>query len=424
MGGQLVQRESRRYKVNHVPAGIRNRDRIIGVGEVRRDYERVTFDKTLVSVAGQPLAAFICPGHPLLDATLDLTLERHRDLLKRGTVLVDEGDSSEIPRVLFYLEHALCDGGYDKAGQQRIISRRLLYVEMDAAGSSRHLNYAPYLDYRPLKEVEPTPTAWLERPELDWITNQLEKTAMGYAISNVVPEHLEEVRKRRVEWVGKTRGAVRDRLLKEISYWDHRAEELHSQEQAGKPNARLNSMEARRRADDLQGRLKHRLEQLDQEAKVSALPPVVLGGVVVIPGGLLRKLGVTVPVEVDNAAVAARAREIIMEVERGLGYLPIDRELEKVGYDIESRHPESGRLRFIEVKGRRSDAETITVTRNEILTALNKPDDFILAIVEFSPNQTHAVHYVRQPFRREADFGACSVNYFLKDLISRAEPPS
>ena len=32
----------------------------------------------------QPTAAFVCPGHPLLDATLDLVLERHRDLLRRG----------------------------------------------------------------------------------------------------------------------------------------------------------------------------------------------------------------------------------------------------------------------------------------------------------------------------------------------------
>jgi hypothetical protein len=35
------------------------------------------------------------------------------------------------------------------------------------------------------------------------------------------------------------------------------------------------------------------------------------------------------------------------------------------------------------VKGRVSGAPTITVTRNEILYSLNKPDDFILAIVEF-----------------------------------------
>jgi Domain of unknown function (DUF3883) len=35
------------------------------------------------------------------------------------------------------------------------------------------------------------------------------------------------------------------------------------------------------------------------------------------------------------------------------------------------------------VKGRISGAETVTVTKNEILYSLNKPDDYILAIVEF-----------------------------------------
>jgi hypothetical protein len=46
--------------------------------------------------------------------------------------------------------------------------------------------------------------------------------------------------------------------------------------------------------------------------------------------------------------------------------------------------PGTGKLRFIEVKGRVAGADTITVTRNEILYSLNKPDDFILAIVEFT----------------------------------------
>ena len=72
-----------------------------------------------------------------------------------------------------------------------------------------------------------------------------------------------------------------------------------------------------------------------------------------------------------------------MAIERDLGYEPFDRETEKLGYDIESRIPGTGRLRFVEVKGRVSGAPTITVTRNEILYSLNKPEDFILAIVEF-----------------------------------------
>ena len=48
-------------------------------------------------------------------------------------------------------------------------------------------------------------------------------------------------RDRRIAWIGKARAAVKDRLTKEIAYWDHRAEELKLQERAGKPNARLNS---------------------------------------------------------------------------------------------------------------------------------------------------------------------------------------
>ena len=101
----------------------------------------------------------------------------------------------------------------------------------------------------------------------------------------------------------------------------------------------------------------------------------------------------------------------------------MDRELEKLGYDIESRVPGTGKLRFIEVKGRVTDADTITVTKNEILYSLNKPDDFILAIVEFVDAETHRVHYVRRPFKREPDFGVTSVNYDFPELLARGEAP-
>ena len=112
-----------------------------------------------------------------------------------------------------------------------------------------------------------------------------------------------------------------------------------------------------------------------------------------------------------------------MDIERSLGFDPTDREFEKLGYDIESRIPGTGKLRFIEVKGRVSGAPTITVTRNEILYSLNKPDEFILAIVEFTSENTHRSHYLRQPFRREPDFGVTSVNYDFAELLARAEAP-
>jgi SNF2 family DNA or RNA helicase len=428
LGGVARQRETRRYEVTHVPATIRNRDRLIGSGEaVQPRYERIAFEKDLIAPQDQPLAAFLCPGHPLLNATLDLTLNRHRDLLRRGTVLVDERDSGTAPRILFYLEHSVQDASRLKNGDRRTISQQMLYVELDSEGTAHHLHYAPYLDYRPLRPDEPAVDALLARPECAWITRDLEQKALAHSIAKVVPEHIHEVRSRRLEWIEKTRAAVKDRLSKEINYWDHRAEDLRAQERAGKTNARLNSQEARRRADELQARLAMRMDQLNLEAQVSALPPVILGGLVVVPAGLLALMansGIPTPFHpMDTQVSAARARAIIMEIERSLGFVPTDREFDKLGYDIESSVPGTGKLRFIEVKGRVSGAATITVTKNEILYSLNKPDDFILAIVEFQPEDAHKVHYVRQPFKREPDFGVTSVNYDFAELIEKGAQP-
>ena len=216
-------------------------------------------------------------------------------------------------------------------------------------------------------------------------------------------------------------------MTKEINYWDHRAADLKAQEQAGKVNARLNSDEARKRADSLEFRLQKRMEELRLERQISALPPVVLGGFLVVPIGLLAAMTGR-PISIlrataDNQAVAARARAIVMEIERSLGFDPKDREFEKLGYDIESRVREEGRLRFLEVKGRAAGAETVTVTKNEILYSLNKPEDFILAIVEFHPDGSHRVHYIRKPFQREPDFAVTSINYDMRELIAHAEAP-
>jgi superfamily II DNA/RNA helicase len=429
LGGTVKKREPRRFEITHVPAQIRSRDRLIGIGEpVLPRYERIAFDKSFVAPPGQPLAAFVCPGHPLLDATIDLTLERHRDLLRRGTVLVDDRDLGTRPRVLSYLEHAVQDSSTTRSGERRVVSKRLLFVEIDDHGMARHLNYAPYLDYRPLGENEPAPADLLSRTECSWIGRELEGRAQTHAISNVVPEHLAEVRAQKLPLLDKTEAAVKDRLTKEINYWDFRAEQLKAQEQAGKPNARLNSGEARKRADELQARLQKRMEEIKQERQLSALPPVVLGGLLVVPAGLVAEMtGRSQTLDrmsADTQAAAARARGIVMEVERRLGFVPVDRETDKLGYDIESAVPGTGRLRFIEVKGRVSGAATITVTRNEILYSLNKPEDFILAVVEFLDDGGHKLHYIRKPFRNEPDFHAASVNYDMVELIASGGAPS
>ena len=426
LGGAAHQREARRYQLNRVPATIRSRDRQIGIGEpVLPRYERITFEKSRLTLPGKPPAAFVCPGHPLLSAVLDLTIERHGELLKRGAMLVDEGDDGETPRVLFTLDHEIQDGGHAASGQARVISKRMLYIEMDAEGNRQQSGDAPYLDYRPLHADEPTGEEILALPALGWITRELEREAQGEVIAHVVPEHLSEVRTRRREWVAKTRAAVKERLTKEIAHWDHRAEQLRLQERTGKAGARLNSAEAGRRREELEQRLKRRMAELEGEDQVSALPPAVLGGAVIVPAGLIARMkGMALQQAVDTQKSAIRARAIVMETERRLGFAPVDRELERLGYDIESRDPDTGRLRFIEVKGRLAGADTITVTKNEILTALNKPDQFILAIVELCDDGSHRVHYVRRPFEKEPDWAVTSVNYRMNELLARAEEPA
>ena len=176
-------------------------------------YERIAFEKALVAPQGQPLAAFVCPGHPLLDSVIDLTLERHRDLLKRRAVLVDDRDPGRQPRVLFYLEHAIQDASLTRQGDRRVVSKRMLYVELGADGSTRHIHYASYLDYRPSAEGKPGVEAILARPECAWIGRELEQKAVGHAVARVVPEHLAEVREPRMALIAKTEAVVKDRPI-------------------------------------------------------------------------------------------------------------------------------------------------------------------------------------------------------------------
>ena len=155
---------------------------------------------------------------------------------------------------------------------------------------------------------------------------------------------------------------------------------------------------------------------------------MVLGGLLVVPLGLLAQMTGThrrrrrAPVD-TQASGRAGPRRSSWTIERSLGFEPTDREFEKLGYDIESRVPGTGKLRFIEVKGRVSGADTITVTRNEILYSLNKPDDFILAIVEFLDDDApRPLPAPAVPARAGLRGDECELR--LRELIVRSEIPS
>lgn len=110
------------------------------------------------------------------------------------------------------------------------------------------------------------------------------------------------------------------------------------------------------------------------------------------------------------------AMNIVMTIERDLGFSPEDVSSQNLGYDIKSTSPDGKTSRLIEVKGRRIDAETVTVSRNEINAALDNPDNFILAIVRLDGDENETI-YLKKPFEQPPDRAARSVNFDIQKLV-------
>lgn len=429
LGGKIHKREHGRYEITSVPFAIRNRDMQIGFGEsVLPRYERICFEKDDCNIPGLVPASLICPGHPLLDATVDLIRERNADALKHGSIFIDDEDYGRDPRLLFYIEDAIQDGVILPNGNKRVISKNVHFVELKEDGTAKNAGYAPYLDYRAASEEETKAILDYAKSQA-WLSQGVEERAQGYAISEIIPEHFTRVKAHKLEMLDKIAKAVKDRMTQEIQYWDFRAIDLREKEAAGKGNQRLTSANAARRAEELEARMQKRLAEIDTERMISAMPPVIVGGSLVIPKGLLHILTHQATPDTfsqgDRQAVEHAAMKAVMDIELRLGNTPTDVSAAKCGYDVESRIPERIRayaraLRMIEVKGRKKGSTTVTVSKNEILTCLNKPDEFILAIVEVDGDKTRTV-YLKKPFKNAPDFTATSVNFDIVDLINNAE---
>jgi hypothetical protein len=235
--------------------------------------------------------------------------------------------------------------------------------------------------------------------------------------------------------VDKTLAAVHDRLTKEIAFWSDRWEKLKDDQQAGK-DVRLNVENVRRMVSDLEGRLANRKKELLSMRHVTSATPVALGGALVVPAGLLRKLrGELPPDHVPTFSADATARRriemlamaAVRKAEEALKCRVFDVSDQKCGWDLTSYPPAvGGRVpdaRHIEVKGRVLGATTVTITRNEMLYALNQADKFVLAIVLIGENdQIDGPHYVANPFETEPGWGVASVNYDIKALLAKATP--
>lgn len=432
-GGTINQREGGRFEITHVPALIRERDRRI-TGRNRRElepvlrrYDRVCFTRDAVRPVDKPgvsPAVMLHPGHPLMLSLSDMILEQNGGVLRQGTVFVDPTDDGDQPHLLFILTHEI------KSGDDLVLSKRLQFVRVAPDGTASFAGWAPHLDLEPLASGEKK--LLKDVMQAPWISGDLEQRALARAAATLVPDHYNEVAGRRIAHVDKTLAAVHERLTKEIAFWSDRWIKLKEDKDAGK-DVRLNLENARRTVSDLEGRLENRKKELMAMRHVVSATPVAMGGALVVPAGLMRRLrGETDAVPVFAADAAARSRiehlgmNAVRRAEESRGCRVVDVSVLKCGWDLTS-HPPAGEgrtsePRHIEVKGRVKGASTVTVTRNEILYALNQAEKFVLAIVLVGENEVvDGPHYIRNPFPDEPGWGVASVNYDLNKLLARAE---
>ena len=432
LGGELRPRESGRYEITHVPANIRERDRQLAGRERRnldpvlRKYERVCFEKNYVRLAGRvgsPMASLIHPGHPLMQSVTDIVMELHRNKLKQGSVLVDTGDMGITPKVMFIIDHSVKEGSNPDAH----VSRRMQFVEIDPQGAAINAGWAPHLDLEPLEKNDvPLIEDILNA---SWITQNLEQQALSHASTHLVPEHFDEVRLRREKQVDKTLTAVHERLVKEINYWSDRYMKLQDDIAAGK-DVRLTLENVRRTIDELTARRESREKELLAMRHVISATPVIVGGALIIPAGLLAQRKGQSGWSADAEArkrIEMIAMKAVMDTELAMGNQVIDVSAEKCGWDVTSipalvdgKIPMS---RHIEVKGRVKGSSTITVTKNEILYGLNQSDKFILAIVLVDGDQHEGPYYVTKPFTQEPEWAVSSIDLDLTKLLQKAEKP-
>lgn len=270
-------------------------------------------------------------------------------------------------------------------------------------------------------------------PHQKWLQPNLEQQALQYAASHIVPEHYQQIKQRRQHQADKMLQAVHERLVKEIQYWSEQYIKLKDEAEAGK-QPKVQPENTRRTVDELNARLEQRRQELNAMKDVVSATPVVIGGALVVPHGLLdQRQGQHEGTVVDaqaRARVEALAMQAVIAAEEQLGHTVFDVSADKCGWDITARPPADaqGALqqdRHIEVKGRAQDQTTLTISRNEIIYALNQADKFWLAIVlvDGASDACHGPYYVKNPFISEPEFGVASITYNLEDLLAKAVAP-
>lgn len=398
-GGSLQDKEPERYKISNVPASLSKLSRVDkSIGELSTQYERVTFKPDYVELEGAPDAELIAPGSPLMNAVVKGILSKYSDLLERGALFIDEDPeaSSEI-RMLVCLSQDLVNN-FD---QSKPLERVVVFAEVLPSGETFFHDTPPFFDFA-LPDVQ-LQEKIIGDLILDLDMQELLETGKKALFERTASSRLPEVKKQVLEQLEKTRTEVIKRMDQEIKFWENEATAIA---QGTKANSKYTAENAKTKANEHKERKLSRLRQIEREGTILIRPPQVISVSLVIPSKLISDREEFSPLVFpkDQEAIKKierRAVDLVLSVEKNLGFKPKEMPRNNKGFDIDSFRKETGRT-FIEVKGRIESAEDFIITESEFSHGHTQGDSFILALVRVAPGDDVSkdqVRYIVNPFK-------------------------
>ncbi len=324
-------------------------------GPLGREYRRITFDKRRLTE--DPTLEWVTPGHPLFEVVREEVSEKSQTALKRGAVFYDLHRTA--PARLEIYAASIADG------QGNTLHRQLFVVEVEPSGQMRLRQPTLFLDLIPVapRMVNP-PRFPVDRTGVERFL--LEKGLQPFLAT------VQEERQKELDTIARH---VEVSLLTLIDRQQRQIAELLERQQQGEDVA-LALSEAERRLDELNARLERRREELRREQELAIADLTPIGSALVLPHPEREQLAPMV----RDEEIERIAMEEAMRYERERGWVPEDVSAEDRGFDILSRHPQSGSVRFIEVKGRSSEGPVV-LTPNEYRTAERLRADYWLYVI-------------------------------------------
>ena len=359
LGGRLTPGGDRDWRLDFIPAPIRQEARSHNTGEFGQENRLITFRKD--RLRRDPPAEFVAPDHPLFDAVLRRTLEQGRPSLSSGTVFIDK--QALEPYLVWLLEAAVRNG----LGEE--VHRRLLALRQ-RGNEFEPVQPGVLLDLPPSDAVPTVPGALRDIA--------LDDAAVAEASAVYANEYMVEVAKEQERQVGIMERALQNSIDDSLSNLQQRLERQHEDEAKGK-DMRIAIRSTNEQIDTLTAGLRQRREDLKRRKVTSVETPRVVGVAAVIPGPVPRvaEQGLRGG---DNTAVETAAMQVAMEYERSQGRAPVDVSKTGVGYDVRSEGAD-GEVRYIEVKGHSSTGD-VTLYYTEWRMAHRMGEEFFIYEVD------------------------------------------